>query len=177
MSSQAKYFLLVSFFTFIVLAAGFGIYKLGKSHMVTNSLPTTSQPALSDEQAAGSVIGQVEVQKKVQSPTIAFDNSGGISDADKNQILQKVINPYADYYRDAGQGTLISLTVTLNTQPNNVAFPFLGIGTFDTGVKNSFVIERKGADISWWIPQCQGPCLLTDEFRTKYPEVVKSLGQ
>ena len=87
MDSKAKYFFLGILFTLFIFAAGFGVYKLERSQVTPSLSPAVPQPALSTEGNTQPAIGQVNIQKKTQAPTVTFDNSGGISDVDKNLPL------------------------------------------------------------------------------------------
>jgi hypothetical protein len=176
MNTNAKYFLLGCIFTIFIVAMGLGLYILGKSQVVNSEKSIIPQPTLSLQSSTKQLLPQQNVPPKDDSPKIYIEDAGGaISDTDKDQIVKRIITPYIDYYKDAGQGKLVTFTVSLNTNPNNVTYPFAAVGEFDTGVKNSFVIEKPGTDISWWTPECMGPCLMTDDFRNKYPEIIKIL--
>lgn len=171
-----KYFILGILFTLIVLAGGYGVYTLGKSRAGVQNPSSVLEPTLSVQKNFQQPFNGVTSEKAVDTPKIILNDAGGaVSESDKNQLIQKVVNPLIDYYREAGQGKLVLVNISLNTKPNNVDYPFVTEAEFDNGVKNSFVVERKSGDLSWWIPQCMGPCLLTDDFRAKYPEIIKIL--
>jgi hypothetical protein len=168
-TTQAKYFIFGVLFALLV-----GVVIYGLSHISTIPVPEASSLVIQPTLTVPSPI--TKSPEKTTTPKISIEDAGGaIAESEKTQIIQKVINPFLDYYRDAGQGKIISLIISLNTKPNNVTYPFLAEGVIDSGAKMSFVIERKGIDLSWWVPECMGPCLLTDEFRGKYPEIMKKL--
>lgn len=108
---------------------------------------------------------------------VVWEPAGAISQADRDQIQARVVDPFIDYYRDLGQGRLLTFTVSVNTQANAATYPYLAKGIFDNGVNNGFVVERAGGQIKWWYPECMGPCPLSAEFKAKYPEIAKILGQ
>jgi hypothetical protein len=176
MDLHLKYFILGILFTVFVSTIGIGIYLLGKSQTAGTSFSGLVQPTLSAQNQTQPLLPQAGASQKPEEPKIYIEDGGGaISEADKDLIVKRVIGPFVDYYKDSGQGKIVTLTVSLNNQPSNVTYPYLVNAVFDTGVKISFVIKRSESGLDWWAPECMGPCLLTDDFRAKYPEIVKIL--
>lgn len=115
-------------------------------------------------------------------PTLAAETNkivkfvGDISVEDKNQLIQRVVNPFIDYYAFAGQGELISLTVSVNTKTTASTYPYSAEANFDNGVSIGVAIEKKVNGLAWWYPECLMPCKVSQEYIDKYPEVAKNLG-
>jgi hypothetical protein len=96
-----------------------------------------------------------------------------MSESEREALYARVIEPFVDYYEDAGQGTLLSLTINQNTQDNRATYPYLASATFDSGASMGFVIKREGDTLAWWYPECMDICPLSPEFMDKYPEIVE----
>lgn len=52
-------------------------------------------------------------------------------------------------------------------------FPYLFNAIYESGGYSGFVIEKKNGQISWWFPECMNGCNLSQNFKTKYPEIAK----
>ena len=107
----------------------------------------------------------------VTFPVVVYDRQGLLIDADKSKIEERLIAPYTDYYKDLNR-PLVAISIEV---PEKVGEPFIASGIFGgeyTGTEGFIFGEREG-NIDYWIPTCMGPCPLTDEFKTKYPEITK----
>lgn len=107
-----------------------------------------------------------------QTPVVVWSPSGAIPQADKDQIQARIIDPFIDYYAEQSQGQLLTLTVSVNTQPSNTTYPYLVQAIFDTGTNQGFTIERSSGQLQWWHPDCLGGCEFSAEFEATYPQVV-----
>lgn len=109
--------------------------------------------------------------------TIVFESEQNIPANHKTQIQTRVVKPFLMYYTDQGGLDYIkTLTVSINTDANKATYPYLTKYVFGDGVNGGFVITIKDGQVSWWYPECMGPCPFSDNFKTKFPEVVKASG-
>lgn len=109
---------------------------------------------------------------------VVYEASGSFSQSEKDEINKKVVNPLLDYYREPNVSTqkLISLTISHNTNATSkVDYPYAGKGIFDGGANLGFLIMKVGAGIDWWYPECLNGCVLSAEYKAKYPEVASKV--
>ena len=99
---------------------------------------------------------------------IVYEAAGSFSASEKNQIQEKVINPFVDYYKDLDQ-EIASITISKST---TAGYPYALSGIFKSGVNNSFLIKASGGIVDWWYPECMGECPFSEEFKTKYSEII-----
>ncbi len=107
-----------------------------------------------------------------ERPPIIFTPGGAFSANTKSEIQTKIIDPFIDYYATDQYFKVASIEVSENTQASKTTYPYLFSAISKTGGNQGFVI---GKTIDWWIPECMGPCPLTEAFKAKYPEIVKKL--
>jgi hypothetical protein len=108
---------------------------------------------------------------------ISFEPDSAFTTQDKEGILNRIVEPYVLYQTEI-QGTqkLDSIVVSQNTQASAKDYPFLFSATFDGGVSESFVIAREGQTFQWFVPECLGACPFSENFKKKYPEIIKKSG-
>ncbi len=108
------------------------------------------------------------------TPVVTYEAAGSISDSDKQQLQQRVVNPLVDYYLEhSDENELVSLTISPNTQASKVQSPYLGQAVFKNGGNSGFVINKNNGQIQWWSVDCM-ICTFSDAYKQKYPEVVKN---
>jgi hypothetical protein len=107
------------------------------------------------------------------SPAVVIQGEAGLDQKNRAQLRERVINPFVDYYQEADQGKLKSISVETNTNPNYIQYPYKIDAVFDNGVTQGFLVEKKGSEIQWWKPICMGDCPFSESYQNKYPEVVK----
>ena len=133
--------------------------------------------------AAPSVIPSVTVE---MSPTavptpgpygstvVVFESEAMFPAADKDQIIKRVINPYLDYYKDLQAADyVVSMKIRINTQASKNLFPYLADAIHRDGSNAGFTVEKDANGIKWWIPDCMGPCPMSESFKAKYPEIAQ----
>lgn len=134
------------------------------------TVPSTPTPSTSEQTASPTPV-------QTREPVIVFEAEGSIPAADKSQLETRVVNPLVDYYyKEADQGELLTLTISPNTQPSKTTYPYTGKAILATGANFGFTIEKKNGEISWWFPECLAQCSVSEQYKSKYPEVAKLLG-
>lgn len=105
--------------------------------------------------------------------TVTFDAQSAFTQAEKDEITKKVINPFLDYYKEPDSSTqnLLSLTIARTNQSSKETYPFSGKALFDGGANTGFLIMKLGAGVDWWYPECLNGCNLSVVFKAKYPEI------
>lgn len=152
----------------IGLAGGLYYYQSQQARMRDQIM--TEQPGLTPTQAA-------EVEMEGGEPVVVFQAEGAIPESDQEELQARVIDPIIDYYEDLPEGgNILTITAAPNNFETKVTYPYTIDAIFDNGISLGIAIERKADGLAWWYPECMGECPLSDDFRTKYPEIVKALG-
>ena len=110
----------------------------------------------------------------VSTPVVVYQSAGLFSDADKAILQTRVIEPYIRYHADlADHPPLVSLSI--EPSASLADYPFSANAIFAEGITNGFLIHATGGVADWWVPDCLGPCPISDSFRAAYPEIVAIL--
>lgn len=95
----------------------------------------------------------------------------------KEQLQQKIISPYLDYFRETeGGGFVVSMTLSQNLSPNSTVYPYKIDIVYSNKGHNDFLVKQTNNVIDWWVPECMD-CKFSDSFVNKYPEIVKYFGK
>lgn len=108
------------------------------------------------------------------SPEVVFLAEGSFSAEEKAQIMGRVVEPFTLYYHDLADHPPL-LTITIEKYDGLASYPYSAQAIFETGIYSSWLVPATGGLVDWWIPECMGPCPLSDEFRAAYPEIVAIL--
>lgn len=168
----------VATFAIVVAAYLFGQNKQLKDSGNNSavSVQISLGPTVEDLQIA---IGGDEEQTPSLQPTqpaptsvVVFEASGSIPSVDKAQLMERVVEPFVDYYKDQeGERHIISLSIEKNTSASGEMYPYHGKAVFSDGVNSGFLIAKKEGSIEWWLPECMH-CVFSPEFSAKYPDIV-----
>ncbi len=110
-------------------------------------------------------------QSKIKSPVVVFEAEGSIPNADKLGIQSRIVDPFIEYNTNEVSQPMVSITISPNNNPSKTDYPYLFSAVFANGGNQGFVISKKDGQISWWFPECMNGCNLSQNFRTKYPEI------
>lgn len=124
------------------------------------------------EEAKAALDGMMAKNEVSDLPVVAYDRAGLLTDAEKTQLEEKLINPYIDYHanpaHNANQG-LVSMYIEV---PAEVGDDYLVTAIFKGGVINGFLFGAREQNYNYWTPDCMGGCTFSDDFKAKYPDVV-----
>jgi hypothetical protein len=110
-------------------------------------------------------------------PVVVYESEGAIPAADKAQLKARNADPLIDYYAEQSeQGPIATVTVSFNTEASKNTYPYTVRVVFDNAVHMGFAVERKASGLGWWFPECMTQCQVSQQFKTKYPEIAKILG-
>ncbi|MCW5878852.1 MAG: hypothetical protein KIS80_08310 [Anaerolineales bacterium] len=132
--------------------------------------------AASDTPAASATIEAASPTTEAASdgPEVVFVPGGLFEAAERELFMQRIGNPFIDYHADlAGHPPL--LTMTVRHYSEDPAFIYTIEAIFETGVYTGWLAPGSGGNPDWWLPDCMGPCPLSDAFRGAYPEIVGTL--
>ena len=96
----------------------------------------------------------------------------GIPSYWRSELQKKILNPVVDYYKMHDQGKLNAININTNTQTNRNIYPYIAELVLESGAKIGFVIEKTDSSFKWWTPECLGGCNYSENFATKYPEII-----
>jgi hypothetical protein len=107
------------------------------------------------------------------APVVVFIPPGLFSDADREEIMRKVVDPFVHYYRDLvadGHPKLVSIAIESYT--GDPAWRYGADAIFEGEVYISWLLPVTGGVLDWWIPECMNVCEVSDSFRAAYPEIM-----
>ena len=108
---------------------------------------------------------------------VVFEASGSIPSVDKAQLMERIVEPFVDYYNEQEQDRhLVSLSISKNTGASVDLYPYQAKAVFSDGVNSGFLIAKKEESIDWWLPECM-QCVFSPQFSAKYPFVVSRFNQ
>ena len=123
--------------------------------------------------------GQASLPPVQPAPTsvVVFEASGSIPSVDKVQLMERIVEPFVDYYNEHGnERHLVSLSISKNTGASVDLYPYQAKAIFSDGVNSGFLIAKKEGSIDWWLPECM-QCVFSPQFSKKYPFVVSRFNQ
>lgn len=104
---------------------------------------------------------------------------GGLFDAAKRaEFYARIINPYIDYNREQTTmypelASLVSIAIETFDTPG---YPYGAEAIFDNGGYAGWLISETGGVVDLWVPDCMdGPCPLSPEFISNYPDIAATV--
>jgi len=129
--------------------------------LATAAPPPTDAPATAPAPAADA------------GPAVVFIPPGVFSDADRDEIMRKVVNPFMHYYRDLAAGGHPSLvSIAIEPYTGDPAWKYGADAIFEGEVYISWLMPVTGGVLDWWLPECMGTCEVSEGFRAAYPEIM-----
>ncbi len=100
---------------------------------------------------------------------------GGLFDAAKRaEFYERIINPYMDYNNEQAAlypelASLVTITIETFDTPG---YPYGAEAIYDNGGYEGWLISETAGLVDLWIPDCMnGPCPLSEEFISNYPNI------
>jgi hypothetical protein len=138
---------------------------------------TALAPAETEAPVADATAAPTDTAAPVDSdpePVIVFQPGGLFTEDQRNILLTRVVNPFILYHQGIeGHPPLVSISI----EPSSALadYPYSANAIFETSITAGWLIRATGGAVDWWLPDCLGPCPLSDAFRTAYPEIVSTL--
>jgi hypothetical protein len=111
-----------------------------------------------------------------EKPVVVFEAEGSFTQAEKDEIYKKVINPYLDYYSmELPDQILLTITIAKNLTDNKDIYPYSVSTIFKSGGHAGFMVTKEGTGIAWWLPECMDGCKLSAAYKAKYPEIASKV--
>lgn len=140
--------------------------------LATNESTVTPTPTQSEVKTSASATPAAK--KAPHTAVVVFEPPLGTEFEDKSAIQLKVINPFLDYYAEEnGEGYLVSLAISQNTQASKAEYPYLASAIFKNGGNSGFVIRKTNGAVQYWTPDCM-KCTFSASFKANYPDIVKN---
>lgn len=146
--------------------------KVSESQVKTTPTPTaiTTAKATPNPQLSQNIT-PTPTSSKTKGPVVVFEAEGSLPAGDKSGIQARIIDPFIEYQTSEIKQPVVSITISPNTNASKTEFPYLFNAIYESGGYSGFVIEKKNGQISWWFPECMNGCNLSQNFKTKYPEI------
>ncbi len=110
-------------------------------------------------------------QENFNFPFINFVPEGIFEDIEKEQLQERLIDPFIDFYND-GENLYIAIIIEkLQGADDEDDFKY-DIQTLDRYGHYGGFLYGEGDEPEWWLPDCLDGCEFTEEFEDKYPEIV-----
>lgn len=169
----------------VILAVGAVAYIFFQNKNTTTFLNrdlVITTPATNQETKEMTVFPTSGETSQTTQTVVTIESETSLPQNDVAQLRTKVIEPFVLYYQEdpssqTATGKLTSLKISVNTQASKNEYPYLLNALFENGGNQGSVIGRKNGEIDWWIPTCMGSCPLSENFKTKYPEIAKQVSQ
>jgi hypothetical protein len=144
--------------------------------LVAAQMQTNEAAAAPAETAAplATEASTAEAAPTLELPEVVFTPGGLFSDADRELIMAKVIGPFIHYHGDLEDYPQL-LTVHVQPYEDDPAWLYTAEAIFAGGGYTGWLLPATGGELDWWVPDCMGPCPLSDSFRAAYPEIVAIL--
>ncbi len=106
-------------------------------------------------------------------PVIIFTPGGLFTENEKAELTKKVTDPFFDFY-NADSIEYIAMTIE-KYQPLPAHGYKYNINAININSGYLGFLFGQSTPLEWWLPECMGGCNFTQEFQTKYPEIVEAL--
>lgn len=166
----------ISSIIFVSLLVMGGVYhnvtvkKLGKEYVYT----LTQSEARIAELESGYV---TEYTLEEVKPIVVFKPSDAFTQAERELLNTRLINPVADYYSMERDMRIFSIAINklnIDSYLYSVQISSRGNGTEEVpeNMFEWFFFGEKGKEIQYWQPlACVGGCKFSEEYKAKYPHV------
>lgn len=102
-------------------------------------------------------------------PVVTYDQPGSFTEADKEELNRKIIQPFFAYYNE----TEINYIAMVIYKKPSATYEYSFTAIHKNGGTQGSVIFQKDSAFVYWTPTCMEPCEFTPAYRAKYPEVVQ----
>lgn len=171
--------LLLSLVVLLIAASVAGLYywqqsKIDPLQAQIQQLERENNALKATKDAGGDSATSDAESASVTLPIVGFIPDGKFTAEEKKELMEKVVNPMHDYTPEQYAAVVIEYfepNKFLNADDKKYIITTLGEkdgqwGGFMMGSKSTGTIE-------WWVPECMDTCTFSDEYKSKYPEVVK----
>lgn len=110
-------------------------------------------------------------------PTVVFQPDGSFTDAERDEIMRKVIDPFVHYHRDLEADGQYDKLVSILIRPSDSGpeWMYSASAIFADGVYSGWLMPATDGVLDWWLPECFGVCEVSEGFRAAYPEIMAIL--
>ncbi|MBM3209422.1 hypothetical protein FJZ40_03985 [Candidatus Shapirobacteria bacterium] len=184
--SSNSFFIGLSFLLlFLLIVTGFSLYQNSQLKkrvalcQTRSPLGLTPLPILRPTTSSNPTAQPTRKTEKLSFPIVVFEPPLSTREytKEREELQKKVVNPYIDYNRDTnGDDYLVSLLIQLQHNENiKKEYPYSLIAIYkNDGAGWESLIQKDGV-LSWWIPTCMD-CKFSEDFKSKYPEIIATFG-
>lgn len=134
-----------------------------------------SDPGKSEEEIERIINQRVEKEcpkcEDANYPQIAYIPSGLFDNKEKDEIKEKVLEPFFSFNEDEGI-TYIAILVEKLSQEDNDIFQYDIQAVSKDGVYSGFLFGED-EPLELWIPDCMDGCEFSDDFKKDFPKTVE----
>jgi len=105
-------------------------------------------------------------------PFINYVPEGLFTDDEKEQLQEKLLDPFFDFYHEDEELYTALIIVKLSSADDEGDFRF-DIQTLDKNGNYGGFLYGEGKKLEWWLPDCLDGCEFSKEFEEKYPEIIE----
>jgi len=105
-------------------------------------------------------------------PFINYVPEGIFTDNEKEQLQEKLLDPFFDFYHEDEELYIALIIVKLSSADDEGDFRF-DIQTLDKNGNYGGFLYGEGKKLEWWLPDCLDGCEFSKEFEEKYPEIIE----
>jgi len=122
-------------------------------------------------------ICETKTELEINLPAIRFI-PGTFSDKEKEDLMEKVINPFIDFEKDSYvENRIISIAINKYSDSELVKMQdpkyMYNISVIYEEGYGGWLERKVGEPIDYWVPDCMDECEFSEEFQKKYPKVVE----
>lgn len=103
-------------------------------------------------------------------PVVVFEREGLLTDEMRQEVEDKIINPYFDYH-NAEELDFIVMLIEVLPESDDYLYAVKAISK--DGIYHGFLHGTRGEELDYYVPECMGACPFSDEYKKKYPHVVQ----
>lgn len=103
-------------------------------------------------------------------PVVVFTPAGLFSDEDREELMERVAQPFFDYHNENGLKF-----VSMHIEVTSGRYSYFAIGVDGLSDASTILIAGTptGELFEPWVPECLETCEFSDAFREKYPDTIQ----
>jgi len=154
--------------------------ELQKAGEIVQELQTEKDGLSEKVDKVSEALSDISTQKSANIteqdlPKVVFTPSGAFIDAEREEIMKKVVEPFKTYH-NTGNDEYVALTI--NIQKNNKGeviqhgYLYSANAILSPQGSEGWLFGENGT-VDYWKPTCMDVCPYSDEFKEKYPNLVE----
>jgi len=105
-------------------------------------------------------------------PFIKYVPEGIFTDDEKEQLQEKLVEPFFDFYHEEEISYIAFIIEKLISADDEGDYRF-DIQTLDKNGNYGGFLYGEGKKLEWWLPDCLDGCEFSEKFEEEYPEIIE----